>query len=431
MNPYNYHNPPLPPPRPIMQKYFYTVLFIKSCIYNMKGQAIIFRRKSLQSLMKLINDFDQTYLHTSYEHSYQNKALSQGNVDFLVKYTNNVDSVIRLIDQNSYVIKLSWQPEPIPGPCQQIPIPEPIYPPVRPMPYPPKPVPPPPTPNTIPPSLVPNACTKKVKITKVSENGVVEVRQWDDVKNKYTSMQYEINIGEDSKNWGKGDIAILKGKTLQRINTTSTYRRVKIMDTDKISEDGTIGIADFDDVKMRVTSNIYYISLKPYCYGNKIPDWAKDDDALLIDNKYLIKIDVAKANLATEGDTLPEDLQDEGETTFDLDYTDPDDIGNNGDGNGNNSNLPPSFPPPSFIFYPPCFNKNNPRCYNCSLTASFPQNLQDGMTFKCSCNCCNTNNNNGTTSDDTNNSTDPGTSSDLNGSNQNPDGTTDDQNTGG
>jgi hypothetical protein len=64
-----------------------------------------------------------------------------------------------------------------------------------------------------------------------------------------------------------------------------------------------------------------YISLEPYCYGTKIPDWEELDDALLIDNKYLIKIDVPKALYDDDGNTLPEDKQGEGETTI----PDPDD----------------------------------------------------------------------------------------------------------
>ena len=136
--PYDYRQPPTPiRPVDMMQKYFFAVLFIKSYVYNIKGQAIIFRRKSLDSLMKLLNDFDETYLHSSYEHSYQNKVLSEGNIDFLVKYTNDLDSVISLIDQNAYTVKLSWQPKRVPQP------------------YPPMPVPPPPAPGPVPPPAPP------------------------------------------------------------------------------------------------------------------------------------------------------------------------------------------------------------------------------------------------------------------------------------
>lgn len=131
---YDYHLPPTPN-RPVnqMKKYFFTVLFIKSYIYNVKGQAIIFRRKSLESLMKLLSDFDETYLHSSYEHSYQNKRLSENNVDFLVKYTDDFDEVISLIDQNAYTIKLSWQVNKTPS---VLPPPRPVRPPhIPPPPY--------------------------------------------------------------------------------------------------------------------------------------------------------------------------------------------------------------------------------------------------------------------------------------------------------
>lgn len=432
-----YHVPPVPPKPMMEKKYFYTILFIKSFMYNVKGQAIIFRRKSLESLTKLLNDFDETYLHSSYEHSYQTKRLSAGDVDFIVKYTDNLNAVVKLIDQNSYIVKYSWLPQPHPGPCQQIPVPEPIYPPVIPMPCPPPINVPPPPVVPAPEANVSNPLAKKVKVVDVNtEKGIVFVKDWDDVNNSYSSYFVRaIEVGEDSKNWNEGDIALLEGKTLHRENKTPVYRRVKIMDTDKISEDGTIGIADFNDGENpRVTSNTYYISLKSHCYGDKIPDWAKDDDALLIDNKYLVKIDVGASN--GDGSPLPEDLQDEGDTTFDPNQN-PTDDGGNGNGNGNNSHyppFPPNSPPPPF-FRPPCFNWHNPRCYNCSLTAAFPQNLEDGMTFTCSCNCncCNplsaaqtSDDGNGTTGGDTtssNSGTDDGQSTETGSNSNSGDGT--------
>ena len=314
--PYDYHLPPPAPIRPVMKKYFFVVLFIKSYIYNIKGQAIIFRRKSLESMITLINDFDETYLHSSYEHSYQNKALSEGNVDFLVKYTNNLDEVISLIDQNAYTIKLSWQPKRVPQP------------------YPPMPVPPPPVPGPVPPSPPPPApgpvagldklvekavekamCknntkhVKRVKIVRIhADTKIIEVRQWDDVNKKFLSMQEQVNVGTYSSvmpDWRAGDDALLiDGKYLQRINDTPNYRRVKIVRvTDDNGENliatrGIIGVADFDDKTKRTTSGLYYIDLKTYCYGDKIPAWHEGDDALLFDNKYLTKLDVPQV---TEG----------------------------------------------------------------------------------------------------------------------------------
>lgn len=138
------------------KKYFYVILFIKSFVYNVKGQAIIFRRKSIESLMKLIYDFDQTYLHTSLENSFDKKqCCKHQNVDFIVKYDDDIDNVLSLIDTNAYIIKLSWnnniQPHP---PCPPIPPvppipPYPPYPPIPPFPpHPPvPPVPPSPTDN--------------------------------------------------------------------------------------------------------------------------------------------------------------------------------------------------------------------------------------------------------------------------------------------
>lgn len=325
---YDYKLPPTPV-RPVdqMRKYFYTVLFIKSFVYNVKGQAIIFRRKSLESMITLINDFDETYLHSSYEHSYQNKALSEGNVDFLVKYTNNLDEVISLIDQNAYTIKLSWQPKRVPQP------------------YPPMPVPPPPVPGPVPPpappapgpaagldKLVEKAVekamcknntkhVKRVKIVRIhNDTKIIEVRQWDDINKKFLSMQEQVNIGAYSSimpDWRPGDDALLiDGKYLQRINDTPNYRRVKIIDVSKIASNGVVGVADFDDKTRRTTSGMYWINIKTYCYGDKVPAWHKDDDALLFDNKYLTKLDIPQV---TEG-TI--NIIDRG-----LDWSDP--YGNN------------------------------------------------------------------------------------------------------
>lgn len=132
----NYHMPPPIQcvPTDKLRKYFYVILFIKSYVYNIKGQAIIFKRRSIESLMKLIRDFDQAYLHTSLENSYDKCHMHRySNVDFIVKYTNDFDEVIELIDQNAYVVKLSWQKNvEIPRPCPPIPPPphpQPIPPP--------------------------------------------------------------------------------------------------------------------------------------------------------------------------------------------------------------------------------------------------------------------------------------------------------------
>lgn len=306
--PYDYHLPPPTPVRPVemMKKYFFIILFIKSYVYNVKGQAIIFRRKSLESMMTLINDFDETYLHSSYEHSYQNKALSEGNVDFLVKYTDHLDEVISLIDQNAYTIKLSWQPKRVPQPYPPQPIPP--HPPIH-----PTPPPPPPGPGIA--KMIEKAVEKaickqssehikRVKIVKVhKDTKIVEVRQWDDINKKYTTMQKQINIGAYTNgaapDWRPGDDALLiDDKYLQRINDTPNYRRVKVTNVDLIASRGLIGVVDFDDVTKRATSTEYYVDLKTYSYGKKVPAWHVNDDALLFDNKYLQKLDVPQV---TEG----------------------------------------------------------------------------------------------------------------------------------
>ena len=284
---YDYKLPPTPV-RPVdqMRKYFYTVLFIKSFVYNVKGQAIIFRRKSLESLMKLLNDFDETYLHSSYEHSYQNKVLSQGNVDFLVKYTDNLDDVIGLIDQNAFVIKLSWQLNKIPSVYPQQIQPPPIY-------------------DCYSHSAhinniekiiecavqrALNNANKTVKITKINDDGTIEVRQWDETTQKFTSLEYTIKA--DGSVWRVGEEAtLINGKYLQKSSLIS-YKRVKVVDVSKISTEGKITIRQFNDSTKSFVGEPEELDLKSYCYGNKIPSWHVNDDALLFDNKYLQKLDV-------------------------------------------------------------------------------------------------------------------------------------------
>lgn len=337
---YDYHLPPPQQPiRPVdqMKKYFYTILFVKSYVYNVKGQAIIFRRKSIESLMKLINDFDETYLHSSYEHSYQNRALSEGNVDFLVRYTDNLDEVIGLIDQNSFIVKLSWQPHRAAPPYPPhviengIPCP-PLYPPypgmgpgaapyINPMQptFPPShyTIPPtgtPPHPSTNLQRMVAEAVSaaidknneehiKRVKIVRVHrDTRVIEVRQWDDTNKVFLTMQQPVNVGAYSTklpDWRPGDDALLiDDKYLQRINDTPNYRRVKITDISLVTTSGIIYVADFDDKSRTITSSPYAVDLKAYCYAGKIPAWHVNDDALLFDNKYLTKLDVPEV---TEG----------------------------------------------------------------------------------------------------------------------------------
>lgn len=287
-----YRMPPPVPPRPVepKKKYFYTVLYIKSYLYNIKGQAIIFRRKTLDSLMKLLNDFDETYLHSSYEHSYQNKRLSEGNVDFLIKYTNNLDSVIKLIDQNSYIIKLSWQPqEPVrPAPPFFSPLYDCYY-------------------NksndayfrrlrmwieSIAEQIVANV-NKRVKITGYDyQNSEVLVREWDEMKKEFVGQEFTVHV-DDITIWSVGEVAsLINGLYLQKTDI-SHYKRVKVTDVDNI-ENGIVYVREFDDRTKTFpeTAEEFEVNVTLYCYGDKIPDWHVNDDALLFDNKYLIKLDI-------------------------------------------------------------------------------------------------------------------------------------------
>lgn len=76
------------------------------------GMAIVFRRHSLDALMDLIVDFDETYWHSLAEGNdlkyLTNKSLFQS-CRFTTKYTSELQDVIDLIDPSQYEIKFSWQ----------------------------------------------------------------------------------------------------------------------------------------------------------------------------------------------------------------------------------------------------------------------------------------------------------------------------------
>lgn len=120
---YDYRKPPVcQPDGDYHKKYFYVVLLIKSHLYDIKGQAIVFRRRTIQSLQKLLYDFDHTYLHTSITNDFDKKQMGKrySNVQFLVKYDSRLQDVLALIDPMSYVIKLSWHQQPTKPPCRPI-----------------------------------------------------------------------------------------------------------------------------------------------------------------------------------------------------------------------------------------------------------------------------------------------------------------------
>ena len=76
------------------------------------GMAIVFRRHSLDALMDLIVDFDETYWHSLAEGNdlkyLTHKSLFQS-CRFTTKYTSELQDVIDLIDPSQYEIKFSWQ----------------------------------------------------------------------------------------------------------------------------------------------------------------------------------------------------------------------------------------------------------------------------------------------------------------------------------
>lgn len=88
---------------------FYVILFIKSNLYHVKGKAIIFRRKTIQALNKLINDFDKEFLHTSvYPQDYKDPIIINKS-DLLIKYSQNIEDIIKLINQKEFDIEYALE----------------------------------------------------------------------------------------------------------------------------------------------------------------------------------------------------------------------------------------------------------------------------------------------------------------------------------
>ena len=77
-----------------------------------RGLAVVFRRHSLDSLFDLIAEFDDTYYHSlekSADLQYLTRMSCYKDVSFQVKYTNNLQDVIDLIDINRFEVKYSWE----------------------------------------------------------------------------------------------------------------------------------------------------------------------------------------------------------------------------------------------------------------------------------------------------------------------------------
>lgn len=92
--------------------------------------------------------------------------------------------------------------------------------------------------------------------------------------------------------WKVGDVAVLvDGKYIQG-TTLSSYKRVKVTDVSKVNTEGKITVREFNDNSKKFIGDNMEIDLKVYCYGDKIPSWHVNDDALLFDGKYLQKLDV-------------------------------------------------------------------------------------------------------------------------------------------
>ena len=125
MKPDYFHNPPNfichtppPPPEPLPPsirnagKSYYIVLFVNSKNLDEKGQAIVYRRKTLDMLFDLIGDIDEQYYHTLYDNNdlvFLDQETRNENVFFRILYTNNVKDVYKVINPNGYVVRFDWQ----------------------------------------------------------------------------------------------------------------------------------------------------------------------------------------------------------------------------------------------------------------------------------------------------------------------------------
>lgn len=124
MHPDYIHNPPNM--RPPVHKYFYLIMFINNKNYQMKGQAVIYRRKTVDMLLDLINDLDDVYFYSDCEGDKLYLAEQTRNIDcyFRVFYTANFYEVLNKINPQAYLIKYAWNE--IPN-CNPIPFPAPPH----------------------------------------------------------------------------------------------------------------------------------------------------------------------------------------------------------------------------------------------------------------------------------------------------------------
>lgn len=76
------------------------------------GLAIVFRRNNLDSQFDLECEFDETYLHSLAEESdlkYLSRMSKFRDVKWMTKYTDNLQSVLELINTAAYEIRFSWK----------------------------------------------------------------------------------------------------------------------------------------------------------------------------------------------------------------------------------------------------------------------------------------------------------------------------------
>ena len=122
MHPDYFHNPPnfLPPPPPppcphrprIEKKSYYLILFIHSKNIDQKGQAIVYRRKTLDMLFDLIGDIDEQYYHTLYDNSdltFLDQETRNKDLHFRIIYTEHLGDIYKYVNPNGYIVKFDWQ----------------------------------------------------------------------------------------------------------------------------------------------------------------------------------------------------------------------------------------------------------------------------------------------------------------------------------
>lgn len=233
------------------KKYYYVVLFIKQLYRNQKGQAIVFRRKSLDAMMQLVSEIDETYLKSSPEESFQKKQLyKHSQIDFLVKYDNCLENVLQLINPNAYTIKLSWEQN----------VETPTYP-IPPINFQPDSIPPSASLEELFPFPPPYYDNKNITIQIILRH--IDIL-FEYLRNKIKKNSVDIKQIQQK---------LINIKTVRVVRTNGFF--IYVRETKNGIEQG----------------EQFMINVQYYYESSELPDFQKGYDCLLINNLYLLRLD--------------------------------------------------------------------------------------------------------------------------------------------